>query len=83
MPRFRTIKLEVDPSETVQSLKLKLSKEGFPVWQQRIVHGGTQMDELACLSDYDITNDSTLHLVLTPGETKKGRHKKNQKEESS
>jgi len=72
MPRFRTIKLEVDPNETVEAIKLRLSKEGgYPLSQQRLVHDGAQIPETATLAEYNISSGSTLHLVLTPGETKK------------
>jgi len=74
MPRFRTIRMEVDPTETVETLKLKLSKEGFPVNQQRLVSpDGLLIPDVAKLVDFKIASGSTVHLVLTPGETKKPR----------
>jgi hypothetical protein len=61
----KTITVDVEPDESVESLKAKISeKEGVPVDQQRIIFGGKQLDALKALSDYDIDDDSTLHLVL-------------------
>jgi hypothetical protein len=52
-------------SPTHAQTKAKISeKEGVPVDQQRIIFGGKQLSPDAALSDYDIDDDSTLHLVL-------------------
>jgi len=61
----KTISVDVEPDESVESLKAKIrEKEGVPLDQQRIIFGGKHLDELKTLSDYDIDDDSTLHLVL-------------------
>ena len=61
----KTISVDVEPDESVESLKAKIQeKEGVPPDQQRIIFGGKQLDGLKSLSDYDIDDDSTVHLVL-------------------
>ncbi len=61
----KTIILDQSGSQTVSQLKEKLQdKEGIPPDQQRLIYLGRLLDEEKTLDEYDMTDMSTVHMVL-------------------
>lgn len=62
----KTITIEIlNNHELVSNIKQKIQKkEGIAPHEQRLIYVGKQLEDQKKLSDYNIPNESTLHLVI-------------------
>jgi ubiquitin C len=60
------ITLEVEQNDTVKSVKQQITdKQGIPVDQQRLLFFGKLLIDESTLSDYNIQNENTVHLMVS------------------
>jgi len=61
----KTFTIETESTDSVDSVKTKIEDvEGIPIDQIRLVYVGRQLEDGRTLSNYQIKNESTIHLVL-------------------
>lgn len=64
-PTRKTITLEVEPSDTIETITFKiLDKEGIPIELQKLIFAGKQLNNDKTLADYNISRESTLELIV-------------------
>ena len=63
----KTFTLGVNSSDKIEDIKTKIAKkEGTPIQSKRLIliFGGKHLEDDRTLADYNVQNNSTLHLVM-------------------
>ncbi|KAG2386239.1 hypothetical protein C9374_002685 [Naegleria lovaniensis] len=73
----KTLTLQIERNDHIEKIKSQISeKENIPTCQQRLLFGGKPLQDLKTVLDYDIQQESTIHLLLSLKGGKKKKRKK-------
>ncbi|KAA6383490.1 MAG: putative Polyubiquitin [Streblomastix strix] len=65
LPEDRTITLIVNFTDTIESVKQQIKYiKGTPIFQQRLIFGGQELEDAKTLQDYKVKKNSTMFLVV-------------------
>ena len=56
--------LEVVPSDSIETIVAKLHNKGLGSDRPRLIYAGKELQGGRTISDYNIVNGSTIHLLL-------------------
>lgn len=64
-PARKTITLDVEPTDTLWDIKMKIQgKKDIPANQQILVFAGNDIEDRHTLAHYNIQNETTLRLTI-------------------
>jgi ubiquitin len=71
----KTITLDVEPSDTIETLKQKITdKEGIPPDMIRLIFAGKELENGRTLSNYNVKKNTSFgHILLKGGKRKNTR----------
>jgi len=72
-----TVVLQVEPGYSIGQIKSLIQERGVATDDQHLVFAGQPLDDLALLSEYNVSEESTIELVPTLLGGAKKRKKKN------